>query len=216
MSSGSQAPRPAPRVARRRALARERIVATAARRFAEAGPGAVRLDEIADGADVARGTLYSHFRTKDDLLCAIVEPVLSAAIRRTRALGRAPARDAVEGLLGAYLDLWHAHPDALRIAYKAQDMPIGDLGRLHREFTAGVLQVFGRARRAGILRSGDPLLAGHVLRQVAVPLLELYGGRSDGDRLFLEGLRALLLSGPPDGGAAVSSRRPRGGRGPAS
>ncbi len=216
MSSKSQAARPAPRVARRRALTRDRIVATAARRFAEAGPDQVRLDEVADGADVARGTLYSHFRTKDDLLCAIVEPVLAAAIRRTRALGRASAREGVDRLLRVYLDLWHAHPDALRIAYKAQDMPIGDLGRLHREFTAGVLEVFGRARRAGILRSGDPRLAGHVMRQVAVPLLELYGGHPDGDRLFLEGLRALLLTGPPRGGAAVSSRPPRGGRGRAS
>ena len=217
MSSESQAGRPAPRVARRRAMTRERIVATAARAFAAAGPDAVRLDEVADAADIARGTLYSHFRTKDDLLCAIVEPVLQAAIGRTHALGRATARDGVERLLRLYLDLWHAYPDALRIAYKAQDMPIGDLGRLHRAFTAGVLRVFGRARQAGILRSGDPGLAGHVMRQVAVPLLELYGGHPDGDRLFVEGLRALLLTGPPgEGGAAVSSRRSRGGTGRAS
>ena len=217
MNPESQAGRPAPRVARRRALTRERIVATAARRFADAGPGAVRLDEIAESADVARGTLYSHFRTKDDLLCAIVEPVLRAAIRRTRALGRTTAEDGVERLLRLYLDLWHAYPDALRIAYKAQDMPIGDLGRLHRAFTAGVLRVFGRAREAGILRSGDPRLAGQVMRQVAVPLLELYGGHADGDRLFVEGLRALLLTGPPgEGGAALSSRSPRGGSSRAS
>ena len=217
MSSGSQAGRPAPRVARRRALTRGRIVAAAARRFADAGPDAVRLDEIADDADVARGTLYSHFRTKDDLLCAIVEPVLRAAVGKTRALGRATARDGVERLLRLYLDLWHAYPDALRIAYKAQDMPIGDLGRLHRAFTAGVLRVFGRARKAGILRSGEPLLAGQVMRQVAVPLLELYSGHPDGDRLFVEGLRALLLTGAPrEGGAEPSSRRPRGGRGRAS
>jgi AcrR family transcriptional regulator len=215
MSTGSQARRPAPRVARRRALTRERIVATAARQFADAGPDAVRLDEIADGADVARGTLYSHFRTKDALLCAIVEPVLRAAVGKTRALGRATARDGVERLLRLYLDLWHAYPDALRIAYRAQVMPIGDLGRLHRAFTAGVLRVFDRARQAGILRSGDPRLAGHVMRQVAVPLLELYGGHPDGDRLFVEGLRALLLTGPPEaaGAAGLSSRRPRGGTG---
>jgi AcrR family transcriptional regulator len=214
MSTESQARRPAPRVARRRALTRERIVATAARQFADAGPDAVRLDEIADGADVARGTLYSHFRTKDALLCAIVEPVLRVAVGKTRALGRATARDGVERLLRLYLDLWHAYPDALRIAYKAQDMPIGDLGRLHRAFTAGVLRVFDRARLAGILRSGDPLLAGHVMRQVAVPLLELYGGHPDGDRLFVEGLRALLLTGPPEAaGAGLSSRQPRGGTG---
>jgi AcrR family transcriptional regulator len=195
-------------------------VATAARRFADAGPDAVRLDDIADAADVARGTLYSHFRTKDDLLYAIVEPVLRTAVRKTRALGRAGARDGVDHLLRLYLELWHAYPDALRIAYKAQDIPIGDLGALHRGFLAGVLRVFERARRAGILRSGDPLLAGHVMRRIAVPLLELYGRHPEGDRLFVDGLRALLLTGRPERavarGAGVSSRRSRGGSGRAS
>jgi len=168
----------------------------AARRFAEAGPDAVRLDAIAEAADVARGTLYSHFRTKDDLLCAIVEPVLRLAVRKTAALGRLDARTGIDQMLRLYLELWHAYPDALRIAYKAQDMPLGDLGTLHRNFLKGVLRVFDRANQAGILRSGSPLLAGHVLRQVAVPLLELYASHPDGDGLFVEGLRALLLTEP--------------------
>ena len=213
MSSESQARSAAPRVARRRALTRERIVAVAARRFAEAGPDAVRLDQIAEGADVARGTLYSHFRTKDDLLCAIVEPVLRAAVRKTRAIGRATAREGVDRLLRLYLDLWHDHPDALRIADKAQGMPIGDLGRLHRGFTAGVLRVFERARGAGSA-VGRPAARRPGDRRVAVPLLELYGRRPDGDRLFVDGLRALLLTG--EAGGALSSPRPRGGSGRAS
>jgi AcrR family transcriptional regulator len=195
--SQERSPAPAPRVARRRALTRERIVVTAARRFAEAGPDAVRLDEIAEAADIARGTLYSHFRTKDDLLCAIVEPVLRVAVRKSAALERLDAREGIDQLLRLYLDLWHTYPDALRIAYKAQDMPLGDLGTLHRNFLKGVLQVFDHGNKAGILRSGDPLLAGHVMRQVAVPLLELYASHADGDRLFMEGLRGLLLTEPP-------------------
>ncbi len=186
-----------PRVARRRAATRARIVAAAARRFADAGPDAVRLDEIAAEADIARGTLYSHFRTKNDLLCAIVEPVLQVAVRKTAPLGRLDARDGIDRLLQLYLELWHAYPDALRMAYKAQDMPLGDLGTLHRSFLKGVLRVFENANRAGLLRSGDPMLAGHVMRQIAVPLLELYARHADGDRLFVEGLRGLLLTEGP-------------------
>jgi AcrR family transcriptional regulator len=186
-----------PRVARRRAATRARIVAAAARRFADAGPDAVRLDEIAAEADIARGTLYSHFRTKNDLLCAIVEPVLQVAVRKTAPLGRLDARDGIDRLLQLYLELWHAYPDALRMAYKAQDMPLGNLGTLHRSFLKGMLRVFENANRAGLLRSGDPLLAGHVMRQIAVPLLELYARHADGDRLFVEGLRGLLLTEAP-------------------
>jgi len=184
----------APRVARRRAATRDRIVAVAARLFARSGADAVRMDDVADAADVARGTLYSHFRTKDELLCAIVVPVLELAVGKMEALGRLSARERVDALLRLYLELWHAHPDALRIAYKAQDMPLGELGNLHRSFLKGLMRVFESARRAGALRSKDPVLAGHVMRMVAVPLLELYGRHADGDRLFVEGLRALLLA----------------------
>jgi len=41
------------------------------------------------------------------------------------------------------------------------------------------------------------MLAGHVMRQIAVPLLELYARHADGDRLFVEGLRGLLLTEAP-------------------
>jgi AcrR family transcriptional regulator len=172
-------------------------MACAGRCFAEAGPDAVRLDEIAEAADVARGTLYSHFRTKDALLHAIIEPVLKTAVRKTAALGRLDARESIDRLLELYLELWHTFPDALRIADKAQDIPLGDLGALHTSFLKGVFRVFERAERAGILRSGDPMLAGHVMRRVAVPLLELYAPHADGDRLFMEGLRGLLLRDEP-------------------
>ena len=185
---------PATRVERRRAATRDRILTTAARAFAVGGPDAVRLDELAEAADVARGTLYSHFRTKEALLGAIVAPVLDLGARRTTALAKLEPRQAVEGLLNLYLELWHAYPDALRIAYKAQDAPIGEAGALHLKFVRGVMRVFEHAGQAGVLRAGDPALAGHVLRQVAVPLLELYGGRGDADRLFLESLRSLLLT----------------------
>jgi TetR/AcrR family transcriptional regulator, cholesterol catabolism regulator len=224
MRSTSQAPAPPARVARRRAATRDRIVATAARQFAESGPGAVRMDEVAEAADVARGTLYSHFPTKDALLCAIVEPVLRLAVRRATALVRLDAREGLDRLLALYLELWRTHPDALRIAYKAQDMPLGNVATLHRDFLRGLLRVFERANGSGILRSGDPVLAGHVMRQIAVPLLELCARHRDGDRLFVDGLRGLLLKDerqePSAGGrrppAGVSSRRPRGASGRAS
>lgn len=185
---------PAGRVERRRAATRDRILAAAARAFAVAGPDAVRLDEVAEASDVARGTLYSHFRTKEALLGAIVGPVLEQGARHTAALSRLPPREAVEGLLNLYLELWHGYPDALRIAYKAQDAPIGEAGAQHVKFVRGVMRVFEHAGDAGVLRGGDPALAGHVLRQVAVPLLELYGGRGDADQLFLDSLRSLLLT----------------------
>lgn len=192
MSTTSQGARPLPRVERRRAEARERIVASAARQFAAAGPDAVRLDQVAEAADVARGTLYSHFPTKDELLGAIVEPVLELAARRAAALARCRPHEALDGLLALYLDLWREYPDALRIADKARGIPVGRVATLHGRFIKGVMQVLERAGGAGLLRVGDPALAGQVLRQVAVPLLELYAGQPACETLFRESVLGLL------------------------
>src|ERR1700712_3065240 len=52
----------------RRRPAMERVVATANRLFYEEGIRAVGVDRITAEADVSKATLYTHFRTKDDLV----------------------------------------------------------------------------------------------------------------------------------------------------
>ncbi|ROP63520.1 MULTISPECIES: TetR/AcrR family transcriptional regulator [unclassified Curtobacterium] len=56
----------APRTRRRPAY--ERAVATADRLFYEQGIHAVGVDQIAAAADISKASLYTHFRTKDDLV----------------------------------------------------------------------------------------------------------------------------------------------------
>ena len=99
----------------------------------------------------------------------------------------------MDRLLALYLELWRTYPDALRIAYKAQGLPVGRVGALHGRFIKGVMQALARASRAGLLRASDPALAGHIIRQVAVPLLELYSGREDSEDLFTGSVRGLLM-----------------------
>ena len=194
-------------MARRRAATRDRIVDVAARRFAAAGIDAVSLDQIAEEADVARGTLYSHFESKGELVSAVVEPVLRMAVDEISAVSRLDSRDGLERLLRIYLALWRRNAAALRIADKAQDAPVGNVGTLHRSFLRGVLRVFEQAHQAGILRCQSPELAGHIVRRVAVPLLELYAEHPDGERLFVESVKGLLLRDSAE--RTRASRQPR-------
>src|SRR5512146_2036779 len=53
--------------------ARERILATAAELFYREGVRAVGVGRIADEAQVAKMSLYYHFRSKDDLVVAWLE-----------------------------------------------------------------------------------------------------------------------------------------------
>jgi TetR/AcrR family transcriptional regulator, cholesterol catabolism regulator len=56
---------------------RERILAAAAKRFADHGFGATTVRQIAEDVKVLSGSLYHHFATKEEMLDAIVRgPVL--------------------------------------------------------------------------------------------------------------------------------------------
>ena len=81
-------------VLRRKALPdekRTRIIETAIELAERGGFEAVRLREVAEGADVALGTLYKRFRSKEDILVAALE-VESAKLARR--LEQHPARGA--------------------------------------------------------------------------------------------------------------------------
>lgn len=53
--------------------ARERIVSTAYTLFCRHGVGAVGIDTIIERSGVAKMTLYRHFRSKDDLVLAVLD-----------------------------------------------------------------------------------------------------------------------------------------------
>jgi AcrR family transcriptional regulator len=72
---------PAPRRARTRnasataldSQVRQRILTTASDLFYRRGVRAVGIDEVIARAEVAKASLYHHFRTKDDLIAAFLE-----------------------------------------------------------------------------------------------------------------------------------------------
>src|SRR6476660_8393251 len=53
--------------------ARERIVSTAYALFTGRGVRAVGIDEIISQSGVAKATMYRHFRTKNDLVLAVLQ-----------------------------------------------------------------------------------------------------------------------------------------------
>ncbi len=69
------------RVERRKARTREALLAAARQLFAARGMERTTIAEIADHADVAIGSFYNYFRTKEELLDALIEAELSAQLR---------------------------------------------------------------------------------------------------------------------------------------
>jgi AcrR family transcriptional regulator len=94
---------------------RDRILKVALDLIADQGFAATSTREISERLGFTRAALYYHFRTKEDLLVAIIAP----AVEDLRALldkagprsGRSARRQVVEG----YVDLVVRHADLIRV-----------------------------------------------------------------------------------------------------
>jgi AcrR family transcriptional regulator len=69
---------PGGRVQRRKERTRAALLAAARRLFAARGVDATTVAEIAEEADIAVGSFYNYFSTKDELLAALLETLLTA------------------------------------------------------------------------------------------------------------------------------------------
>ncbi|MEQ8459416.1 MAG: TetR/AcrR family transcriptional regulator [Sandaracinaceae bacterium] len=74
------------RRAREKAERREAILDAAARVFGERGAAAATMEEVAEAAEVSKGTLYLYFQSKDDLSVALTHRPLDAVLERFAAL----------------------------------------------------------------------------------------------------------------------------------
>jgi TetR/AcrR family transcriptional regulator len=111
----------ATRGARRRARTRAAILDAAERTFAEVGYRGAKMEDVAEQADVAVGSIYSHFGNKDGLYLALVERAVDLFARYMHQAYR-PDWTALEQVMGcgdAYLRFHVAHPGAFRfLAYE--------------------------------------------------------------------------------------------------
>jgi TetR/AcrR family transcriptional regulator len=104
------------RGARRRARTRAAIIDAAERAFADLGYRRTRMEDIAEHADVAVGSIYGHFGNKDGLYAAVVERALELFGRYIEQAYR-PEWSALEQVMAcgdAYLRFHLEHPGAFR------------------------------------------------------------------------------------------------------
>jgi AcrR family transcriptional regulator len=100
----------------RRAQTQERLMAAAARVFAERGIIGASVEEICEAAGFTRGAFYSNFADKDELVLALIRQSVKKqyaaaeqAIARTRAAPRRPdAADLISDTLAAFAETGHS------------------------------------------------------------------------------------------------------------
>jgi AcrR family transcriptional regulator len=115
---------------------RDSIAAAALELFRERGYHGVGMDEIGQRAGVTGPAVYSHFRGKQDLLAAVLEP----GIRRTRqaladaARAAAQPGDAIRALVTTYVGVALDATDQIDLyAREERNLPDAARRRLRRE-----------------------------------------------------------------------------------
>src|SRR6266849_1384030 len=85
---------------RRSAARREAILAAALDEFSARGFAATRLDDVAQRAGVAKGTIYLHFEDKESLFQELVRTMLSPVVGALEAarIADLPARAVAEAI----------------------------------------------------------------------------------------------------------------------
>jgi len=145
---------------------REELLDAAERLFVGKGFGATRIEEVVAAADVAKGTFYLHFDSKDALLVALRRRFVSELADEVQAaMDRRPARD-WSGRLRAFVAASVAGHLARRalhdVVFHALPLAPGhaDHQNLSVERLAALLEA-GAA--AGAWQPGDPRLTAAML-----------------------------------------------------
>ncbi|MBC3191480.1 TetR/AcrR family transcriptional regulator [Pseudonocardia sp. C8] len=178
-----------------------RIVEAAAAAFESDGPD-VALDEIARRAGVGVATLYRRFRTRDQLVRAVLEEVFASEIEPTAAAGDGDPWTDLAGSLSRAVEAIAVRRTILKLAREAGAFDAEPVQRYGRTLT----RLLDRARDAGAVR--PELTPGDLSAVLVMAMAVAEGAETAPDATGEERRRyvALLLDGlrpghpplPPD------------------
>lgn len=130
---------------RRKARTRQAITGAVTRLIFERRYGAIRTADLIEAAGVGRSTFYEHFRSKDDVLVAVIDPLF------TPLADAAAGRGVVVVVQAILVHLWDQRA-AARLLFEP---PLA--ARLHRKLAAMIetrLDPGGGAAPAGLIATG--------------------------------------------------------------
>lgn len=175
-----------PRRGERREQQRQRILDAARTVFFRDGFMPANLDEVAQRAGVAKGTLYRYFDNKAELYVAVLSENGDAFEHKMRET-LSPGLDAAEQLRRLtrfYVQHWTAHPEYFQIFWALDNEPV--IGVLPDAVVAQVTGLWAKCLRltADVLERGarDGSFRAHDSWQVANVMWTMVNGLIQGDQ----------------------------------
>ncbi len=110
---------PPDRKAREKAARRQAILDAARRVFADKGLRAATIDDVAEAAELGKGTIYLYFKSKEEMFAALkLEGLTRLAARFEAAVDRKlPADQNLRRLCAAYVRFYREEPESYWVLY---------------------------------------------------------------------------------------------------
>jgi AcrR family transcriptional regulator len=146
-----------------RAARREDLLAAAVKVFARKGYAASRIEDVAQEAGIAKGSVYLYFESRESLLAAAFEGLgaRSAQILREAMTGTEPAVERLAGIIRGIMHYLSRERELSRVlldlwsAGRGTHTPI-DMAAVYDEYRAAITRLLEQAWEEGAVLPVDP------------------------------------------------------------
>jgi len=181
---------------------RSQILRIATELFREKGYHGTSLEDIADRVGFTKPAIYYYFDSKEDLLFAIVERVVSRALERVKAIQaqELPPVEAMHAILVENTRVVLEHLDENTAFYNERGLLSAERERMVRDieraYTLVLRETYAEGVRTGDLLDIDPTVAVSTLLGATIWVYRWFrpGGRLSIEQVA-EGVAQLLLNG---------------------
>jgi AcrR family transcriptional regulator len=143
------------------AFKRERILQEAVRLFYARGFTATTLDEVAAGLGVTKPFIYSHFRSKADLLRAICQPTIAMSVEAAERALAAPGTptERLHGFVGDFTRVVLGRQANIAVFFREEKHlapeALAEINALRKEFDRLLVALLDAGVAAGEFRIAD-------------------------------------------------------------
>lgn len=202
---------------------RAEILEAALGLFSSKGFHDTTMDEVANAAGVAKGTIYLYFQSKEHLLLALkrdfmqgltdaVANIVADAIERLEGGQSTDYRDIIDDIFHSVVDYHTSRREAVEVVVRQSPSPdlVNEALELERDYLGLVASAFRTGMEYGLVHTEDPEMTAHLITAAIrdnIATCLCYGEPADLDRLVEASKQMLYKALAPD--IELPPRRPR-------
>lgn len=202
---------------------RAEILEAALGLFSSKGFHDTTMEEVANAAGVAKGTIYLYFQSKEHLLLALkrefmqgltdaVADIVAEAIENLEGGKATDYRDIIDDIFQSVVDYHTSRRDAVEVVVRQSPSPdlVNEALELERDYLGLITSAFRTGMEYGLVHTEDPEMTAHLITAAIrdnIATCLCYGEPADLDRLVEASKQMLYKALAP--GIELPPRRPR-------